>query len=166
MRPRDSSGKILDRKKLARLFSGLGRRKVKPLVFTNGCFDLLHPGHVSTLERARKLGASLVVALNTDESVRGLGKGGDRPVNPLASRLSVMAALECVDYVTWFGEATPLETILLLKPDFIVKGGDWKPSQIVGAREAREWGGRAKSLPYLKGHSTTATLKKIGKNCG
>lgn len=150
--------KILSRAKLARVIAR-EHRAGRKIVFTNGCFDLLHRGHVEYLERARRLGDLLIVALNTDASVRKI-KGPTRPVNPLQDRARVMAALACVDYVTAFGEPTPLQCILKLKPKYIVKGGDWKPAQIVGAREARNWGGRAKSLPYLKGRSTTAILKR------
>jgi len=134
-------------------------KKFKKLVFTNGCFDLIHKGHVSYLEAARKKGDRLVVALNADESVRKL-KGADRPLNKLEDRLEVMAALECVDYVTWFEEDTPLSIILQLKPNVIVKGGDWKPDQIVGAREVLASGGKVYSLPYIEGKSTSALIQK------
>lgn len=129
------------------------------MVFTNGCFDLLHQGHVRYLQAARRLGDILVVALNTDESVRAL-KGPSRPVNSLAERLEVIAALESVDYVTWFGDPTPLGLILALKPKVLVKGGDWKISQIVGAPEVLSWGGRVKSLPYLEDRSTTLMIQR------
>jgi rfaE bifunctional protein nucleotidyltransferase chain/domain len=138
----------------------------RPGPFTNGCFDLLHPGHVHYLERARKLGDLLIVALNSDESVRRLEKGPGRPVNPLPNRMAVLAGLECVDYVTSFGEDTPLETILLLRPKLVVKGGDWKTADIVGGKEAKEWGGHAKSLPFLKGYSTTSVLTKVSGSFG
>ncbi|WP_018150656.1 D-glycero-beta-D-manno-heptose 1-phosphate adenylyltransferase [Leeia oryzae] len=137
------------------------QRLARPLVFTNGCFDILHRGHVTYLAQARALGASLVVALNSDASVKRLGKGEDRPINPLANRLAVMASLESVSLVTWFDEDTPIERILQVKPDMLVKGGDWTPDNIVGAPEVRGWGGTVHSIPFLFDTSTTATLAKI-----
>jgi rfaE bifunctional protein nucleotidyltransferase chain/domain len=133
----------------------------RPLVFTNGVFDILHRGHVTYLAQARAQGASLLVAANSDASVRRLGKGDDRPVNSLADRMAVLAALACVDLVTWFEQDTPLDLILLARPDVLVKGGDWPVDRIVGASEVQSWGGRALSIPFLYDLSTTATLKKI-----
>ncbi|MQY52730.1 D-glycero-beta-D-manno-heptose 1-phosphate adenylyltransferase [Rhodocyclus tenuis] len=133
----------------------------RPLVFTNGCFDILHRGHVTYLAQARALGASLVVALNSDASVRRLGKGDDRPVNPLANRLAVMAALESVSLVTWFDEDTPLARVLDCRPDVLVKGGDWSVDKIVGATEVTAAGGRVVSIPFLHQTSTTSLLEKI-----
>jgi D-glycero-beta-D-manno-heptose 1-phosphate adenylyltransferase len=133
----------------------------RPLVFTNGVFDVLHRGHVTYLAQARALGASLVVALNADESVRALGKGSDRPVNPLADRAAVVAALESVSLVTWFDEETPLEVIRKVKPDVLVKGGDWPVENIVGAAEVRGWGGSVRSIPFVHARSTSALLEKI-----
>ena len=133
----------------------------RPLVFTNGVFDILHRGHVTYLAQARALGASLVVALNADASVRRLGKGDDRPVNRLADRAAVVAALEATSLVTWFDQDTPLELILALKPDVLVKGGDWKPQDIVGAKEVQGWGGVVHSIPFLHERSTTALLGAI-----
>ncbi len=133
----------------------------RPLVFTNGVFDLLHRGHVTYLAQARALGARLLVALNSDSSARGLGKGADRPINPLEDRMAVLAALAAVDLVTWFDEDTPLATIMVSRPDVLVKGGDWKPTDIVGAREVRAWGGTVHAIPFLPGRSTTALLHRI-----
>jgi rfaE bifunctional protein nucleotidyltransferase chain/domain len=133
----------------------------KPLVFTNGCFDILHRGHVTYLGQARALGAAMIVALNTDASVRRLGKGDERPINPLADRLAVMAALACVDLVTWFDEDTPIERVLGCRPDILVKGGDWPVDRIVGAAEVRGWGGTVVSIPFLHERSTTALVEKI-----
>jgi len=133
----------------------------RPLVFTNGCFDILHRGHVTYLAQAAALGASLVVALNSDASVKRQGKGDDRPVNALADRLAVMAALECVTLVTWFDEDTPLQRILDCRPEILVKGGDWPVNKIVGGNEVISWGGKVHSIPFLHQKSTTALLEKI-----
>ena len=132
-----------------------------PLVFTNGCFDILHRGHVTLLAQARSLGASMIVALNTDASVKRLGKGDDRPVNPLEYRAAVMAALADVDLVTWFDDDTPAALIELIRPDVLVKGGDWPVEKIVGNREVTGWGGRVVSIPFIHQKSTTALLDKI-----
>jgi rfaE bifunctional protein nucleotidyltransferase chain/domain len=133
----------------------------RPLVFTNGCFDILHRGHVTYLAQAAALGASLIVGVNTDASVKRLGKGEDRPVNNQNDRMAVLAALESVSLVTWFDEDTPLKLILACRPDILVKGGDWAIEQIVGAQEVQEWGGQAHSIPFLFERSTTATIAKI-----
>jgi rfaE bifunctional protein nucleotidyltransferase chain/domain len=133
----------------------------RPLVFTNGVFDILHRGHVTYLAQARALGASLVVALNTDASVKRLGKGEDRPVNTLEDRVAVVAALEAVALVTWFDEDTPLKRILECRPDRLVKGGDWAVADIVGAREVQGWGGTVHSIAFRHDRSTTRLLEKI-----
>ena len=133
----------------------------RPLVFTNGCFDVLHRGHVTYLAQARALGAALIVGVNSDASVKRLGKGGDRPVNPLSDRMAVLAALESVSLVTEFDEDTPLNLILACRPDVLVKGGDWQAENIVGAREVQGWGGKVHSIPFLHERSTTALLNKI-----
>ena len=133
----------------------------RPLVFTNGVFDILHRGHVTYLAEARALGTSLVVALNTDASVRRLGKGDDRPINPLEDRAAVIAALESVALVTWFDEDTPLARLLECRPDHLVKGGDWAPAQIVGAAEVKGWGGQVHSIPFRHQRSTTQLLSRI-----
>jgi rfaE bifunctional protein nucleotidyltransferase chain/domain len=136
-------------------------RLARPLVFTNGVFDVLHRGHVTYLDRARSLGAALVVALNSDASARRLGKGADRPVNPLEDRLAVIAALESVDAVTWFDEDTPQNLISACRPDILVKGGDWPVERIAGAREVLARGGRVESIAFEHERSTTALLKRI-----
>ena len=133
----------------------------RPLVFTNGCFDILHRGHVTYLAQARALGASLIVGVNTDASVKRLGKGDERPINNQADRMAVLAALESVSLVTWFDEDTPFNLILACKPDVLVKGGDWAVTDIVGAQEVQDWGGAVHSIPFLHQRSTTATLAKI-----
>ncbi len=132
-----------------------------PLVFTNGCFDILHRGHVTLLAQARSLGAALLVALNSDASVRRLGKGDDRPVNGLADRLAVIAALESVTLVTWFDEDTPLARILESRPDVLVKGGDWPVDKIVGSREVLARGGEVHSIPFIHQRSTTGLVDRI-----
>ena len=133
----------------------------RPLVFTNGCFDILHRGHVTYLAQARALGAGLVVGVNTDASVRRLGKGDDRPVNGLEDRMTVLAALESVSLVTWFDEDTPLELIRTVQPDVLVKGGDWSVDRIVGADLVLGRGGRVHSIPFRHERSTSALLAKI-----
>lgn len=133
----------------------------RPLVFTNGCFDILHLGHVTYLEDARQLGQTLVVAINTDASVKRLNKGEDRPINPLEDRLKMLAALESVDYVTFFDEDTPIERIKECRPDILVKGGDWPVESIVGAKEVIGWGGKVLSIPFQYQRSTTDLLKRI-----
>jgi rfaE bifunctional protein nucleotidyltransferase chain/domain len=136
----------------------------RPLVFTNGVFDLLHRGHVTYLASARALGAALLVAVNGDASARRLGKGPERPLNPLEDRMALVAALESVDAVTWFDEDTPLALIELLRPEVLAKGGDWRAEQIVGARETLARGGRVVSIPFEHQRSTTALVERIRKS--
>ena len=133
----------------------------RPLVFTNGCFDIVHRGHVTLLAQARALGQAMLVALNSDASVKRLGKGDDRPVNALADRLAVIAALECVTLVTWFDEDTPIARIVESRPEILVKGGDWPVDKIVGHTEVAGWGGSTVSIPFIHQKSTTALLDKI-----
>jgi rfaE bifunctional protein nucleotidyltransferase chain/domain len=133
----------------------------RPLVFTNGCFDILHRGHATYLAQARSLGATMLVALNSDASVKRQGKGADRPINTLEDRMAVLAALECVSLVTWFDEDTPIARILDARPDILVKGGDWPVDRIVGAPEVIGWGGTVHSIPFIHQRSTTLLLEKI-----
>lgn len=132
-----------------------------PIVFTNGVFDLLHPGHVALLETARALGQALIVGLNTDASVRRLGKGSDRPVNGQDARARLLAALAAVDVVTLFDEDTPLELITELAPDVLVKGADYPRERIVGADFVESHGGRVVRVPILPGQSTTQLLERV-----
>jgi rfaE bifunctional protein nucleotidyltransferase chain/domain len=139
----------------ARRLQSLGKR----IVFTNGCFDIIHPGHIDLLSRARQLGDVLVVAINSDNTVRRL-KGADRPVFPEEERAEILRALEVVDYVCTFDEDTPLETILTIHPDVLVKGSDWAHN-IVGQKEVEGWGGRVESLPLIAGQSTTGVIDRV-----
>jgi D-glycero-beta-D-manno-heptose 1-phosphate adenylyltransferase len=133
----------------------------RPIVFTNGCFDVLHLGHVTYLAQARALGASLVVGVNSDASVKRQGKGDDRPINNEQDRMMVLAALESVSLSVIFDEDTPLNLILACHPDVLAKGGDWRIEKIVGAKEVQGWGGSVHSIPFLYHRSTTALLQKI-----
>lgn len=135
----------------------------KKIVFSNGCFDILHPGHVDYLSQARDLGDFLVLGLNTDASVRKLNKAPDRPVNNEISRALVLTGLACVDAIVLFEEETPYELIKFLQPDVLVKGDDYRPEQIVGYDIVKAKGGEVKTIPFLKGYSTTALIEKIKK---
>jgi rfaE bifunctional protein nucleotidyltransferase chain/domain len=130
------------------------------IVFTNGVFDLLHPGHIDVLTQARARGDALVVGVNSDDSVRRL-KGPTRPIRGEADRAYVVSALECVDAVVLFSDDTPLDLILTLKPDIVAKGGDYSVDTIVGAREVLGWGGEAVVIPLTPGQSTTSTIEKL-----
>jgi D-glycero-beta-D-manno-heptose 1-phosphate adenylyltransferase len=151
------SRKIVAREQLALAAAALAR----PLVLTNGVFDILHRGHVTYLEQARALGTALVVAVNSDSSVRQLGKGPDRPINPHADRAWILAALQSVDLVTIFDEQVPLPVLELVRPDIYVKGGDYDMDTIEEARLVRSWGGTALALPFVPGHSTTGTVNRL-----
>lgn len=133
----------------------------RPVVFTNGVFDVLHRGHATYLAAARALGGSLVVGLNTDASARRLGKGPDRPLNNEQDRAALMAALESVSLVTWFDEDTPLALITALKPDILVKGGDYDMDSLAETAVVRSYGGTALAIPFVNGYSTTALVEKI-----
>ncbi|HIW79634.1 MAG TPA: D-glycero-beta-D-manno-heptose 1-phosphate adenylyltransferase [Candidatus Bilophila faecipullorum] len=133
----------------------------KRIVFTNGCYDILHPGHVDLLERAKALGDALVLGLNSDASVKRQGKGDDRPVNPYPVRAFVLAHLESVDFVVPFDEDTPAALIEAVQPDVLVKGGDWPVERIVGRETVQARGGEVVSLPLIEGYSTTALIEKI-----
>jgi len=156
--PPEFERKILAPAQVARWAGRLPR----PLVFTNGVFDILHRGHATYLARARALGACLLVALNGDASVRRLGKGPGRPVNALEDRLALVAALQAVDAVTWFEEDTPAALIAAVRPEVLVKGGDWPVERIVGAREVLARGGAVHSIAFEHQRSTTALLRRVG----
>lgn len=151
--------KIQSWEQARRTVEGWKRQGLK-VVFTNGCFDLLHYGHIHYLAQAREQGERLVIGLNSDASVRRL-KGPNRPINDEPTRQLLLAALECVDLVATFEQDTPLELISLLLPDVLVKGGDYRPEDIVGADVVLAQGGEVKALPYIEGHSTTAIEAKI-----
>ena len=149
--------------KSAKSLSGIlkaARARRKKIVFTNGCFDILHPGHVVYLSKAKKLGDILVVGLNSNASVRRI-KGRGRPINSEKARGVVLSALSCVDYISIFGERTPECLIGKLKPDILVKGGDWKGKQIAGSCIVKARGGRVVTVPFVKGFSTTGLIKKM-----
>ena len=151
------AGKIVPRADAAARVAALPQ----PVVFTNGVFDVLHRGHVTYLAQARQLGASLVVALNTDASAKRLGKGPDRPLNNEHDRALVMAALESVSLITWFDEDTPLQLIAQLKPAILVKGGDYDMSKLAETAVVEGYGGKALAIPFVDGYSTSALVAKI-----
>jgi D-beta-D-heptose 7-phosphate kinase/D-beta-D-heptose 1-phosphate adenosyltransferase len=139
---------------------GQWKNEGRRIVFTNGCFDLLHPGHIDYLDRAAKLGDILIIGLNDDDSIRRL-KGKSRPINPLQDRAIMLAALRAVDLVVPFAEDTPLNLITTLMPDILVKGGDYQPDDIVGATEVRQNGGEVIVMPFIDGHSSTGLIQRI-----
>ena len=136
------------------------RQQGKRLVFTNGCFDLLHPGHIHTLVQARAQGDALIVGVNSDASVKRL-KGARRPILSQEERVAILSALAAVDYVTVFNDDTPRELILLLRPDVLVKGGDWSVEAVVGKAEVEAWGGKVVLIPYQVGSSTTDIVERV-----
>jgi rfaE bifunctional protein nucleotidyltransferase chain/domain len=151
--------KILEREALLNKLDAL-RKKGKKIAFTNGCFDILHVGHVRYLREAKKTADVMVLALNSDSSVRSI-KGEKRPLVPENERAEVLAALEFIDFVTIFPELTPLELINYLKPDVLIKGGDWPEEKVVGREEIKKWGGRVAIIPEIEGKSTTNIVEKI-----
>jgi D-beta-D-heptose 7-phosphate kinase/D-beta-D-heptose 1-phosphate adenosyltransferase len=155
----NAAEKVLDRNTLKEKVDSL-RKAGSRVVFTNGCFDLIHIGHVRYLQEARELGDCLVVAVNSDSSVQQIKEPG-RPIIPEDQRAEVVAALGCVDWVTIFDEPDPLDLIRLLKPDFLVKGTDWSEEEIVGAPEVREAGGQVLRIPLVPGSSTSVILEKV-----
>ncbi len=157
----DTRSKILPLDRFAREALPLLRAQARRIVFTNGCFDLLHAGHVEYLEKSRSLGDLLVVGLNTDASVRRLGKGPGRPLNTEADRARVLAALSCVDYVIPFDEDTPAALIAAIGPDVLTKGGDYAPDSVAGAGTVKARGGRVVIVPLLEGRSTTGLIGKM-----
>ena len=158
MKPRSAASKILDRDRLAERF---GQPRDSRVVFTNGCFDILHRGHVEYLTRARGLGDALIVGVNTDDSVRRLGKGDGRPLNREEDRALLIAALECVDAVCIFDEDTPLQLVSAVVPDVLVKGGDYSVEEVVGRDVVESAGGEVRILPFIPGFSTTDLVTRI-----
>jgi D-beta-D-heptose 7-phosphate kinase/D-beta-D-heptose 1-phosphate adenosyltransferase len=153
--------KILERTALKDKLEEL-RKKGKKIAFTNGCFDILHVGHVRYLREAKKTADVLVLAINSDSSIRSI-KGEKRPLMNEKERAEILAALECIDFVTIFHELTPLELINYLKPDILIKGGDWPEEKVVGREEIKKWGGRVAIIPEVEGKSTTNIVEKIKK---
>ncbi|MDP2938873.1 MAG: D-glycero-beta-D-manno-heptose 1-phosphate adenylyltransferase [Candidatus Omnitrophota bacterium] len=158
-----SNNKIVNLVKLIRIVKHL-RRQDKKIIFTNGCFDILHPGHISYLEEAKEKNGILVVGLNSDSSVRKI-KGKSRPIISQLDRAKVLASVSCVDYIVIFNTATPLKLIRLIKPDVLVKGADWKGRVVVGESFVNSYGGRVRLVKYLKGYSTTKIINHILSLC-
>ncbi|MCX7743270.1 MAG: D-glycero-beta-D-manno-heptose 1-phosphate adenylyltransferase [Flavobacteriales bacterium] len=155
----DTSNKIVSENELMHLLA-VWRFKDEVIVFTNGCFDLLHPGHISYLEKARSLGDRLIVGLNSDESVQRL-KGAGRPINNQHDRARILAALHCTDAVVLFEEDTPIRLIELVKPNILTKGGDYTIEKVAGADFVKSYGGQVKILPFEPGYSSTGILQKL-----
>ena len=153
------NSKLYSQRAIARIANRF-RKNQKKIVFTNGCFDILHAGHVEYLERAKKFGNILILGLNSDSSTRRL-KGPGRPVNSEKDRARVLAGLASIDFITIFNEDTPAKLIRAIRPDFLVKGADWKVSSIAGSTDVLSWGGKVKRVRLLKGRSTTGILKKV-----
>lgn len=154
-----SQDKIKSQGELIKIIDAL-KRQGKKIAFTNGCFDILHYGHIKYLEEAKGRADILVVGLNSDSSVKKI-KGRNRPINKQLDRAGVLSALEAVDFVSIFNSETPLKLIKLIRPDVLIKGGDWKLDEMVGADSVKAYGGRVLTIPYLKGHSTTEAIKRI-----
>ena len=160
-----SSKKIVSVPALKKLIAKY-RRAGKTIAFTNGCFDILHYGHVSYLESAKNNNSRvLIIGMNSDKSVRSLKKGPDRPIVPQAERAKVLAALSCVDHVVVFNEPTPQKLIEALKPDILIKGADWRGKKVAGADAVKAIGGRVEFITYIQGLSTTNIIEKIGRSC-
>jgi len=160
----DSAQKIKKERELKNIVQRL-KKKRKKIVFTNGCFDLLHYGHIKYLESAKRYGDVLVVAVNSDSSVKRL-KGKNRPINNQKNRTLVLASLKCVDYVTIFNDLTPYRLIKNLRPDYLIKGGDWRKENIVGKDIVESYGGKVKTVSFLKKYSTTDLIRKIARSFG
>ena len=154
-----SRNKIFSISRLVKIISSL-KKKRKQIVFTNGCFDILHLGHITYLNRAKALGDILVVGVNSDSSVKSI-KHPSRPINTLKDRIKILANLECIDYLCSFNQSTPLNLIKKIRPNMIVKGGDWKKKEVVGANFVKSYGGKIAIIPFKKGYSTTSLIKKI-----
>jgi rfaE bifunctional protein nucleotidyltransferase chain/domain len=159
---RKKNGKVLGLEELVRIRRRL-RRQGKKVVFTNGCFDLLHAGHIRLFRAAAKMGDCLIVALNSDASVRRL-KGPTRPIFPLRERFEILSAVEDIDYLVSFAEATPRRIVAALLPDVLVKGGDWGPDEIVGRADVEAAGGRVARVRFIEGHSSTSIIRRITRS--
>jgi len=152
-------GRINNLRSLSKIRASI-RREKRTVVFTNGCFDLIHSGHIHLFKEAKKLGEVLMVAVNSDESVKKI-KGPSRPIFPLAERLEILEAIQFIDYLLPFSEETPLRIISVILPDVLVKGGDWKMEEVVGRQDVEEAGGRVVLVPFLRTQSTSRLLSKI-----
>lgn len=150
---------IIDRQKLLSLIQKL-KTEGKSIIFTNGCFDILHSGHIDYLKRTKELGDILIIGINSDESVKKI-KQQNRPINKLLDRMIILDSIKYVDYVVPFNEETPENLIKIIKPDILTKGGDWNKKDVVGSDFVKSYGGKVVIIPYIKGKSTTNTIKKI-----
>lgn len=161
MKSQNIFNKIVEYSKIDKIASTL-KKSAKTIVFTNGCFDILHPGHIDLLAKCSEMGDYLIVGVNSDSSIKRL-KGPDRPVNNQDARIIVLASLQFIDYLTIFDADTPIELIKKIKPEILVKGGDWDANNIVGSDFVRSYGGKVEIVPFIEGYSTSSIIEKIRK---